>query len=78
MPTWSDKIVAEVVRLLLEAYYEPTFSDHSHGFRPGRGCHTALTEVVCAPTLAPVVVRYKLLFNELVEPVQVDVGPTAT
>jgi group II intron reverse transcriptase/maturase len=46
MPTWSDKIVAEVVRLLLEAYYEPTFNDRSHGFRPGRGCHTALCEVV--------------------------------
>jgi group II intron reverse transcriptase/maturase len=45
LPTWSDKLVAEVVRLLLEAYYEPTFSDHSHGFRPGRGCHTALREV---------------------------------
>jgi len=46
LPTWSDKLVAEVVRLLLEAYYEPQFSDRSHGFRPGRGCHTALTEVV--------------------------------
>jgi group II intron reverse transcriptase/maturase len=46
LPTWSDKIVGEVVRLLLEAYYEPTFSDRSHGFRPGRGCHTALREVV--------------------------------
>jgi retron-type reverse transcriptase len=46
LPTWSDKLVAEVVRLLLEAYYEPRFSDRSHGFRPGRGCHTALTEVV--------------------------------
>lgn len=45
MPTWSDKMVGEVVRLLLEAYYEPTFSDRSHGFRPGRGCHTALREV---------------------------------
>jgi group II intron reverse transcriptase/maturase len=45
LPTWSDKIVGEVVRLLLEAYYEPTFSDRSHGFRPGRGCHTALREV---------------------------------
>lgn len=45
MPTWPDKLVGEVVRLLLEAYYEPTFSDHSHGFRPGRGCHTALREV---------------------------------
>ena len=42
IPTWSDKLVGEVVRLLLEAYYEPTFSDHSYGFRPGRGCHTAL------------------------------------
>ena len=37
LPSWSDKLVGEVVRLLLEAYYEPTFSDHSHGFRPGRG-----------------------------------------
>jgi len=45
LPTWSDKLVGEVVRLLLEAYYEPTFSDHSHGFRPGRGCHTALRKI---------------------------------
>ena len=45
LPSWSDKLVGEVVRLLLEAYYEPQFSDRSHGFRPGRGCHTALREV---------------------------------
>jgi retron-type reverse transcriptase len=45
LPPWSDKVVGEVVRLLLEAYYEPTFSERSHGFRPGRGCHTALREV---------------------------------
>ncbi|WP_330253548.1 reverse transcriptase domain-containing protein [Nocardia sp. NBC_00565] len=45
LPTWSDKVLGEVVRLLLEAYYEPRFSDRSHGFRPGRGCHTALGEV---------------------------------
>jgi group II intron reverse transcriptase/maturase len=45
MPTWSDKLAGEVVRLLLEAYYEPVFSDRSHGFRPARGCHTALREV---------------------------------
>ncbi|MFB7090298.1 reverse transcriptase domain-containing protein [Streptomyces sp. NPDC056296] len=45
LPTWSDKLVGEVIRLLLEAYYEPTFSDRSHGFRPRRGCHTALREV---------------------------------
>ena len=36
LPSWSDKLVAEVVRLLLEAYYEPQFSGRSHGFRPGR------------------------------------------
>lgn len=45
IPEWSDKLVGEVVRLLLEAYYEPGFSDRSHGFRKGRGCHTALREI---------------------------------
>lgn len=45
IPTWRDKLVQEVIRLLLEAYYEPQFSPHSHGFRPERGCHTALREV---------------------------------
>ena len=45
LPTWTDKLVGEVVRLLLEAYYEPQFSERSHGFRARRGCHTALTEV---------------------------------
>jgi retron-type reverse transcriptase len=45
LPSWSDKLVGEVVRLLLEACYEPMFSDHSHGFRKGRGCHTALRKV---------------------------------
>jgi group II intron reverse transcriptase/maturase len=45
LPSWTDKLVGEVIRLLLEAYYEPRFSDCSHGFRPRRGCHTALTKV---------------------------------
>jgi group II intron reverse transcriptase/maturase len=45
IPTWSDKLLQEVVRSILEAYYEPQFSDRSHGFRPGRGCHSALNEV---------------------------------
>ncbi len=40
--SWRDKLLQEVIRSILEAYYEPQFSDHSHGFRPGRGCHTAL------------------------------------
>jgi group II intron reverse transcriptase/maturase len=45
IPTWSDKLLQEVTRSLLEAYYEPQFSDLSHGFRPERGCHTALTAI---------------------------------
>lgn len=45
LPTWSDKLLQEVIRLLLEAYYEPTFSQSSYGFRPGRGCHTALATI---------------------------------
>src|SRR5277367_5266606 len=45
LPSWSGKLVGEVVRLLLEAYYEPQFSGRSHGFRKGRGCHTALREI---------------------------------
>jgi len=45
LPSWSDKLVGEVMRLLLEAYFEPRFSDRSHGFRPRKGCHTALREV---------------------------------
>jgi group II intron reverse transcriptase/maturase len=45
MPTWSDKLLQEVMRSILEAYYEPQFSPYSHGFRPERGCHSALTEI---------------------------------
>lgn len=40
-----DKMVQEAMRMVLEAVFEPLFSDHSHGFRPLRGCHTALKEV---------------------------------
>ena len=43
--SWSDKLLQEVVRLILDAYFEPQFSPHSHGFRPERGCHTALREI---------------------------------
>lgn len=42
---WNDKLLQEVIRLVLEAYYEPQFSDYSHGFRPKRGCHTALAQI---------------------------------
>lgn len=40
-----DKIVQEAMRLILETIFEPLFSDSSHGFRPGRSCHTALKKV---------------------------------
>jgi len=45
IPTWTNKLLQEVMRTLLEAYYEPQFRDSSHGFRPQRGCHTALYRV---------------------------------
>src|SRR5215510_10319329 len=41
----DDKLVQEVTRILLERIYEPVFSAYSHGFRPGRSCHTALEEI---------------------------------
>lgn len=45
LPTWSDKLVQEVIRLILDSYYEPQFSRWSHGFRPEKGCHTALRDI---------------------------------
>lgn len=42
IPSFEDKLVQEVVRLLLEAIYEGHFEGTSHGFRPHRSCHTAL------------------------------------
>lgn len=48
LPGWSDKLLQEAIRILLTAYYEPQFSEHSHGFRPKRGCHTALKEIAIA------------------------------
>jgi group II intron reverse transcriptase/maturase len=45
IPTWSDKLVQETLRTLLEPYYEQKFSNHSHGFRPDRSCHSALREI---------------------------------
>lgn len=45
LPNFSDKLVQQVLRVLLEAYYEPRVRDSSHGFRPGRGCHTALASL---------------------------------
>jgi retron-type reverse transcriptase len=45
IPSGDDKLVQEIVRMILESIYEPTFSDMSHGFRPKRSCHTALEQL---------------------------------
>jgi len=45
MPNFKDKLAQEALRLVLDAYYEPRFRDCSHGYRPGRGCHTALKQI---------------------------------
>ena len=48
IPSTDDKLVQETVRMILNAIYEPTFADSSHGFRPHKSCHTALKSVrVC-------------------------------
>ena len=43
--SFRDKLLQEAVRMILEAIYEPTFDNHSHGFRPGRSCHSALRQI---------------------------------
>ena len=45
IPSFRDKLLQEVMRMILEAIYEPVFLDQSHGFRPGRSCHTALEQI---------------------------------
>ena len=45
IPSFDDKLVQEVVRMILESIYEPTFSNLSHGFRPNKSCHTALLQL---------------------------------
>ena len=41
----DDKLVQEVVKMILESIYEPVFSNKSHGFRPNRSCQTALKQI---------------------------------
>lgn len=45
IPSPMDKLVQEAMRIILEAIYEPKFLETSHGFRPGRSCHTALKDI---------------------------------
>ena len=45
IPTFTDKLVQEVLRMILQEVYEPVFLDCSHGFRPNKSCHTALKSI---------------------------------
>lgn len=45
IPSFEDKLLQEVIRMILEAIYEGHFENTSHGFRPNRSCHTALNEI---------------------------------
>ena len=45
IPSGDDKLIQEVVRMVLESIFEPTFSNRSHGFRPKKSCHTALRQI---------------------------------
>lgn len=45
VPNFKDKLVQEVMRMILANVYEPILSNHSHGFREGRSCHTALSQI---------------------------------
>lgn len=45
IPAFIDKLVQEVIRMILEAIYEGSFENCSHGFRHDRSCHTALDQI---------------------------------
>lgn len=48
VPRLTDRLVQEVIRMILENVFEPVFSENSHGFREGRSCHTALSQIKSA------------------------------
>lgn len=45
IPSFRDKLLQEVIRMILESIYEPIFKDNSHGFRPNKSCHTAFADI---------------------------------
>lgn len=45
IPSFDDKLVQEVCRMILESIFEPAYKDTSHGFRPNRSCHTAIEHI---------------------------------
>lgn len=68
LPGWTDKLLQEVLRSILEAYLEPQFSDHSHGFRPGKLSELATQGYRDAPELgivAPLQTESQPIFHEL-------------
>lgn len=46
IPSFDDKLIQEVTRMILESIYEGCFSDRSHAYRPDRSCHTALIQII--------------------------------
>ena len=46
IPSVVDRVVQQMVARVLTREYDPLFSEHSHGFRPRRSCHTAMEEVM--------------------------------
>jgi len=77
IPSTDDKLVQEVVRMILEAIYEPGFSTYSHGFRPNRSCHTALQEIETLFTGAKWVIEgdIKACFDSFDHHVLIDILP---
>jgi group II intron reverse transcriptase/maturase len=57
VPSFRDKLLQEVIRMYLEAIYEPLFDYGSHGFRPNRSCHTALAYIQKAFTGVPWIIE---------------------
>ena len=45
IPSFSDRLVQDICRMILETIYEPVFSEDSHGFRPEKSCHTAIMSI---------------------------------
>lgn len=45
IPSFDDKLLQQVIKMILEAIYEGQFEPSSHGFRPNKSCHTALTQI---------------------------------
>jgi RNA-directed DNA polymerase len=44
VPTVVDRLIQQALHQVLQPLFEPTFSDSSFGFRPGRGAHQAVRQ----------------------------------